>query len=66
MSQEVEQDDSPKGNSNGQKTESEGVPYLANNPKFLRFFFLENFFQQIFFWKLISEEKKYGKIFIEG
>ena len=49
----IQQDDSPKGNCNGHKTESEGVPYLANRPKFWRIFFgkifsAKNFVRQNF------------------
>ena len=43
------QDDSPNGNCNGHKTESEGVPYLANRPKFWRIFFWKIFFSKNFF-----------------
>ena len=45
----IQQDDSPKGNCNGHKTESEGVPYLANKPKFGDFFG-GGIFQQKFFF----------------
>ena len=53
----TEQDDSPKGNSNGHKTDSEGVPYLANRPKFWRFFFWKIFF---------SKEKFLAKFLLRG
>ena len=54
----IQQDDSPKGNCNGHKTESEGVPYLANGPKSWRIILGRKFF--------LSKKKFSAKFLLRG